>query len=117
MKKLTALALVALFATNVQAAKVNTPIGVVEAETLAITTAGVFVTMAVVSNGRGTDLPDTPPTYIEKCDTGDTLSGGLCYKNQGTQVVVVGSGTGTATTTITVPVVTTYKPIVTPVNS
>ena len=52
MKKLTALALVALFATNVQAAKVNTPIGVVEAETLAITTAGVFVTMALVSNGQ-----------------------------------------------------------------
>ena len=116
MKKLTALALVALFATNVQAAKVNTPIGVVEAETLAITTAGVFVTMAVVSNGRGTDLPDTPPTYIEKCNAGDTLSGGLCYKNEGTQVVVVGSGTGTATTTITVPVVSTYKPIPTPTN-
>ena len=117
MKKLTALALVALFATNVQAAKVNTPIGVVEAETLAITTAGVFVTMALVSNGRGTDLPDTPPVYIEKCDAGDTLSGGRCFKQVGTRVVVVGSGTGTATRTITVPVVTSYKPTPTPVNS
>ena len=112
MKKLTALALVALFATNVQAAKVNTPIGVVEAETLAITTAGVFVTMALVSNGRGENLPNVPPVKVEKCDVGDTLSGGLCYKQAGTQVVVVGSGTGTATTTIRVPVVTTYKPTI-----
>ena len=117
MKKLTALALVALFATNVQAAKVNTPIGVVEAETLAITTAGVFVTMALVSNGRGENLPNVPPIYVEKCQTGDTLNGGLCYKNEGTRVVVVGVGTGTATTTIRVPVISTYKPTITPTNS
>ncbi len=111
MKKLTALVLAAaVAATSAQAAVVNTPIGKVEAETLAVTAAGTFVALTFIGNNRGRTLPDTPPTKIEECDVGDTLQAGLCYKRGEDKVVVVGTGTGTATTTILVPVVTTYKP-------
>ena len=115
MKKLTALVLAAtVSATSAQAAVVNTPIGKVQAETLAITTAGTLVALTFVGNNRGRTLPDTPPEMVEQCQQGDTLTAGLCYKNEGTKVIVVGTGTGTATTTITVPVVSTYKPVIVP---
>lgn len=109
MKKLTAFALLAVFAATTQAKQVNTPIGVVETEFLAVTAAGTFVLVNLAGNASGTTLPTPPPGWILVCNRGGNLSSdGVCYKEEGQKVVVVGTGTGTATTTITVPIVSTY---------
>lgn len=109
MKKLTALAVACtVFATSANAA-IELP--EVDAAALSYGAAALLVTGTIISDGKADGFLPTTPVKTEKCNAGDTLTAGLCYKN-GTKVIVTGTGTGTATTTIRVPVVTTYKPTI-----
>ncbi len=108
MKKLTALAVACtVFATSANAA---IALPEVDAAVLSYGAAALIVGGTIISDGKADGFLPTTPVKTEKCNAGDTLTAGLCYKQNGTKIVVVSSGTGTATTTIRVPVFTTYKP-------
>ncbi|MCH8539045.1 MAG: hypothetical protein LAT66_14890 [Alkalimonas sp.] len=73
--------------------------GEVNASTITAGAVGVAVAAAIVSNSRGTTLPDDPEPPILGCDGDDeTNADGFCV---GTTTVVTGTGTNTYTTTAT----------------
>ncbi len=116
MSKLSFILAAFLVAGNVNAAPEETRNvgleGEIALETVALSTVGLGIVGAVVSNNRNDsaqiEVPKTP-----KCTGTDPLVNGLCVgTRQGSTVTVTGTGTGTATrtTTISVPVTFTYAP-------
>ncbi len=69
--------------------------------------AASVLTVALVSNNRGTNSGQTETPVELVCDEGDALVDDVCIGTT-TTVTVTASGTGTATTTI--PVTFTYLP-------
>lgn len=74
MKKLTLVTMLALFASSSFAKQVNTPIGLVEAELLAVTAAGTFVVVNLAGNAQGSTLPSKPGEPVASCKQGESTS-------------------------------------------